>query len=40
MALTGKNGCRSFATAKVIEQTRSGYRQVTKEIFNNMVRFS
>lgn len=39
-ALTGQSGCRSFAVAKVIEQTRSGYRFVTKEIFNNMVRFS
>ncbi|AQP44583.1 polymer-forming cytoskeletal protein [Tessaracoccus flavus] len=39
-ALTGQGGCRSFAAARVVEQTRTGYRFVTKEIFNNMVRFS
>jgi len=44
-ALTGRGGCRSFATASVIETiTRPGqstrYRWTTKEIFNNMVQFS
>ncbi len=39
-AQTGRNGCRSYAEADVIEYTGSGYRQVRKFIFNNMVRFS
>ena len=38
-ALTGSGGCRSFIVASVVEATGSGYRWVTKEIFNNMVRF-
>jgi len=39
-AQTGRGGCRSYAKASVIEATGSGYRQVEKFIFNNMVRFS
>lgn len=44
-ALTGSGGCRSFIKAGVIEayRTSSGstaYRRVTKEIMNNMVRFT
>lgn len=44
-AATGRGGCRSYATASVVETiTRPGqstqYRWVTKEIFNNMVQFS
>ncbi|MEO7588069.1 MAG: hypothetical protein ABIS84_08575 [Arachnia sp.] len=44
-ALTGRNGCRTFAVARVIETiSRPGqptaYTWVTKEIFNNMVQFS
>ena len=39
-AQTGRGGCRSYAEASVIEATGSGYRQTTKFIFNNMVRFS
>ncbi|MDO5736698.1 MAG: S8 family serine peptidase [Propionibacteriaceae bacterium] len=43
-ALTGGGGCRSFITSSVIEaKPRAGggysYRWVTKEVFNNMVRF-
>lgn len=38
--LTGRNGCRTFVTADVIERAGTGYRTVTKEVFNNMVRFS
>ncbi|HHT13817.1 MAG TPA: S8 family serine peptidase [Propionibacterium sp.] len=43
-ALTGRGGCRSFITADVIEaKPKAGggytYQWVTKEIFNNMVRF-
>lgn len=37
--LTGNGGCRSFIVASVIEASGSGYRWVTKEIFNSMVRF-
>ncbi len=37
---TGSDGCRSYIEATVIEYTGSGYRQVTKFILNNMVRFS
>ena len=37
--LTGQNGCRSFIRASVIERSGAGYRWVTKEILNNMVRF-
>lgn len=44
-ALTGRGGCRSFITASVIQakpQAGGGYtyQWVTKEIFNNMVRFA
>lgn len=39
-ALTGSNGCRTFVTADVIERDGSTYRTRTKEVFNNMVRFS
>ena len=43
--LTGQNGCRSFLKASVVESVRAAsgstsYRWVTKEILNNMVRFS
>lgn len=40
---TGRNGCRSYITATVVEAYRSGgtwkYRLVTKEVFNNIVMF-
>ena len=39
-AVTGRNGCRSYATAKVIEYRGGTYQWVTKEILNNMVRFA
>lgn len=39
-SLTGRNGCRTWATADVIEYRNGSYRWVTKEILNNMVRFS
>ncbi|RMB59757.1 ExeM/NucH family extracellular endonuclease [Tessaracoccus antarcticus] len=39
-ALTGRNGCRSWAEATVIEPTGSGYALVKKFVFNNIVRFS
>lgn len=44
-ALTGKNGCRSFIEARVIEaKSKAGggytYTWVTRWIFNNMVRFN
>ena len=43
-AATGRNGCRSYASARVIESYKTSggataYRWVTKEIFNNIVRF-
>nr|WP_255622644.1 thrombospondin type 3 repeat-containing protein [Tessaracoccus sp. OS52] len=38
--VTGWNGCRSFAEAKVVERIGDGYRTVTKVVFNNIVRFS
>ncbi|WP_231979352.1 hypothetical protein [Tessaracoccus coleopterorum] len=43
-AVSGRNGCRTFVTAKVIQGTKGAdgrftYRWVTKEIMNNMVRF-
>lgn len=38
---TGRNGCRSYASASVIEAVPGGgYRTVEKMIFNNIVRFS
>ncbi len=41
---TGRNGCRSYSQASVVESYtasgRSGYRWVTKWILNNMVRFT
>lgn len=37
---TGRNGCRTWATASVIEYRGGKYQWVTKEILNNMVRFS
>ena len=37
---TGRNGCRSYIMATVIEATPSGYRQVDKYILNNIVMFS
>ncbi|GAB3822370.1 hypothetical protein GCM10028820_32750 [Tessaracoccus terricola] len=36
----GGNGCRSYVTAKVIERDGNSYKVVTKEVFNNIVRFS
>lgn len=44
-ATTGRGGCRTYATATIVEAytTSSGaraYRWVTREILNNMVRFS
>ncbi|NHB84927.1 hypothetical protein G7085_10740 [Tessaracoccus sp. HDW20] len=39
-ATTGRNGCRSYIEARVIESAGSGYRWVTRWIFNNMVRFT
>ena len=39
-AVSGRNGCRSWVKSDVIEYTGSGYRQVTKFVFNNIVRFS
>ncbi|GAB3822344.1 hypothetical protein GCM10028820_32610 [Tessaracoccus terricola] len=39
-ALTGQGGCRTFVTADVIERRGGTYRTVTREVFNNMVRFS
>ncbi|SHJ42032.1 hypothetical protein SAMN02745244_02467 [Tessaracoccus bendigoensis DSM 12906] len=39
-ATTGRFGCRSYIEARVIEPAGSGYRWVTKWIFNNMVRFT
>lgn len=35
----GGNGCRTYVEAKVVERTATGYRVVTKVVFNNMVRF-
>ena len=38
---TGRNGCRSYSVAKVIEVApQGGYRWTRKWVFNNMVRFS
>lgn len=41
--LTGRNGCRSWSVAKVVETRRNSsgnsYVVVSREIFNNMVRF-
>ena len=39
-AATGRGGCRSYAEATVIETVSGGYRETTKFVFNNMVRFS
>ncbi len=44
-SLTGGNGCRSFVTSQVIESRMSSsgnrtYQWVTREVFNNLVRFS
>ena len=39
-AVSGRNGCRSWVKSDVIEYTGSGYRHVTKFVFNNIVRFS
>lgn len=43
-AVSGGNGCRSYVTSRIVEAyTTSGgataYRWVTKEVFNNIVRF-
>ncbi|MDO5677521.1 MAG: hypothetical protein Q4G35_08460 [Propionibacteriaceae bacterium] len=37
---TGRNGCRNYVTADVIEQRNGRYVRVTKEVFNSQVRFS
>lgn len=43
-AVTGRNGCRSYIMADVVQATRSGsgftYRMVRKEVFNNIVLFT
>lgn len=39
-AVSGGNGCRSWVTAKVIERRGNSFRFVTREVFNNIVRFS
>lgn len=44
-AATGRDGCRTYATASVIETIKkpgqsNQYKWVTKEIFNSMVQFS
>ena len=44
-AVSGRNGCRSWVTSRVIQSTRlsdGSYRHgwVTTEVFNNIVRFS
>lgn len=43
-AVSGRNGCRSYVTSRVIEAYRTSngataYRWVTKQVFNNIVRF-
>lgn len=37
---TGRNGCRSYVTARVLQKSGDTYRYETVEVFNNMVRFS
>ncbi|SHJ91014.1 rare lipoprotein A [Tessaracoccus bendigoensis DSM 12906] len=39
-ALTGKNGCRSFAKSTVVSRVNGRYVSETKWQFNNIVRFS
>ncbi|MDO5736674.1 MAG: C40 family peptidase [Propionibacteriaceae bacterium] len=43
-AVTGRNGCRSYASTTMIEAKASGgrytYKKVTKEVINNIVQFS
>ncbi|WP_185975677.1 prenyltransferase/squalene oxidase repeat-containing protein [Tessaracoccus rhinocerotis] len=39
-AVTGKNGCRSYVQARVVQRTGDAYHYETLEVFNNMVRFS
>ncbi|MCC2593987.1 hypothetical protein LKO27_11275 [Tessaracoccus sp. OS52] len=44
-AVTGRNGCRSYIEARVVESYTTssgsrGFRWVTKWVFNNMVRFT
>lgn len=39
-AVTGRNGCRNYVVATVIERNGDTYRAVTKEVFNSQVRFS
>ncbi|MHA7860134.1 bactofilin family protein [Tessaracoccus sp. Y36] len=39
-ALTGRNGCRTYASADVVENRGGRYVWVEKEILNNMVRFN
>lgn len=38
-ATTGRNGCRSYTTATVVQGIAGSYRLVETEIFNNMVLF-
>ncbi|GAB3812762.1 hypothetical protein GCM10028820_06370 [Tessaracoccus terricola] len=38
-ANTGRSGCRTYATADVIQRVGDGYQWVNKEVFNNQVRF-
>ncbi|MEO7587620.1 MAG: putative mucin/carbohydrate-binding domain-containing protein [Arachnia sp.] len=43
-ALTGRNGCRTWSVAKVVQTTRTSggvntYRVASVEVFNNIVRF-
>ncbi|MCC2593231.1 hypothetical protein LKO27_07395 [Tessaracoccus sp. OS52] len=39
-AVSGRNGCRSYVTARVIQRSGDTYQYKTTEIFNNIVRFS
>ncbi|MCC2594309.1 hypothetical protein LKO27_12925 [Tessaracoccus sp. OS52] len=43
-AVSGRNGCRAYAEARVLEAyqagSRTSYRWVTKLVFNNIVRFA
>lgn len=39
-SISGRNGCRSYVTTKVLDQTPDGIRFVLAERFNNIVRFT
>ncbi len=39
-AASGRNGCRNYVVATVIERSGDAYRVVTKEVFNSQVRFA